>query len=316
MASKGRKPIPKTQRQISNSLITSYDKTQGNPNLANPELSPEVDRSNKISFRGDTTKPFSVSIQDIDEAIFYYTREVIKPFVVQNGTRIPVPVVYGSPEKWKSYQKDGYYRDLNGQIMAPLILFKRTGMTKNRSIANKIDANLPYNYGVLTKTYNVKNAYDNFAVLNNRTPNKTFYSVVIPDYLTVNYQFVVFTYYIEQQNRIVEAIEYASDSYWGDPERFKFKANIDSFGFQTELSDNNERIVRSTFDLSLNGYIIPDVIQKDMNSQKKTYEASKLIFALEATSNDAIFTGKENNGRIETPDVGEKETQNKSTSIG
>ena len=48
MASKGRKPIPKTQRQISNSLITSYDKTQGNPNLANPELSPEVDRSNKI----------------------------------------------------------------------------------------------------------------------------------------------------------------------------------------------------------------------------------------------------------------------------
>src|SRR6056300_1298656 len=293
MASKGRKPIPKTQRQISNSLITSYDKTQGNPNLANPELSPEVDRSNKISFRGDTTKPFSVSIQDIDEAIFY-----------------------GSPEKWKSYQKDGYYRDLNGQIMAPLILFKRTGMTKNRSIANKIDANLPYNYGVLTKTYNVKNAYDNFAVLNNRTPNKTFYSVVIPDYLTVSYQFVVFTYYIEQQNRIVESIEYASDSYWGDPERFKFKANIDSFGFQTELSDNNERIVRSTFDLSLNGYIIPDVIQKDMNSQKKTYEASKLIFALEATSNDAIFTGKENNGRIETPDVGEKETQNKSTSIG
>ena len=75
--------------------------------------------------------------------------------MVQNGTRIPVPVVYGSPEKWKSYQKDGYYRDLNGQIMAPLILFKRTGMTKNRSIANKIDANLPYNYGVLTKTYNV-----------------------------------------------------------------------------------------------------------------------------------------------------------------
>jgi hypothetical protein len=288
----------------------------GNPNLANPNLDPEVNRSQQISFRNDTTKPFSVGIQDIDEAIFYYIQEVIKPFVVQNGVRIPVPLVYGSPEKWKSFQKDGYYRDLNGEIMAPLIMFKRTGMNKNRSIANKLDANLPYNYGAFVKNYTTRNAYDNFSVLNNRTPQKTFYSVVVPDYLTVTYQFAVFTYYVEQQNRIVEAIEYASDSYWGDPERFKFKAMIDSFGFQTELSQNNERIVRSTFDLSLNGYIIPDVIQKDMNAQKKFSEASKIIFAVEATGNEGIFLGVEQGGRLVTPSVSEKETQNRSTSIG
>ena len=316
MAVKGRKPIPKTQREISNSLITPYDKENGNPNLANPNLDNEVNRSQQISFRGDTTKPFSVSIQDIDEAVFYYLREVIKSFVIQNGVRIPVPVIYGAPEKWKSFQKDGYYRDLNGEIMAPLIMFKRTGINKNRSIANKLDANLPYNYGVFTKGYNSKNAYDNFNVLNNRTPNKVYYSVVVPDYVTVNYQFAIFTYYVEQQNKIVEAIEYASDSYWGNPERFKFKAMIDSFGFQTELSDSNERVVRSTFDLSLNGYIIPDVIQKDMNAQKKSYEASKIIFSVEATNNEGIFLGVEQDGCLVTPTVGEKETQNRSTSIG
>ena len=31
-----RKPIPKTQKEISNSLVTPYDKEQGNPNNAVP----------------------------------------------------------------------------------------------------------------------------------------------------------------------------------------------------------------------------------------------------------------------------------------
>ena len=34
--------------------------------------------------------------------------------------RLNVPVLYGSPERWKSVQKDGFYRDKNGKIQAPL----------------------------------------------------------------------------------------------------------------------------------------------------------------------------------------------------
>ena len=93
----------------------------------------------------------SIGIQDIDESIMYYFQNVIRPFVIQNGTRIEVPIIYGSPEKWKSFQKDGYYRDQKGRIMAPLIMFKRTDITKNRAIANKLDANYPNNFGVFTK---------------------------------------------------------------------------------------------------------------------------------------------------------------------
>ena len=36
-----------------------------------------------------------------------------------------VPVIYGSPERWKSIQKDAYYRDKKGAIMMPIIMFKR-----------------------------------------------------------------------------------------------------------------------------------------------------------------------------------------------
>lgn len=278
---KGRKPIPKTQKEIANSLIEPYDKTQGNPNNALPD---SKNRALQTSWKGDTTKPFNIGIQDIDEAIFYYFDNIIKPTVIQNGERLPVPVLYGDPEKWKTYQKDGYLRDLKGSLMAPLIIFKRDTIDKDRTVGNKLDANNPYNYGVMKKKYTSRNAYDNFAVLNNRKPEEQYYAIVVPDYVTITYSFVVFTYYVEQLNKIVEAIQYSSDSYWGNPERFKFRARIDSFGFQTQLNESSERIVRSTFNLKLTGQIIPDILQKDVTTVNKVFSKTRINFTLETTS--------------------------------
>tara|TARA_R110000803_G_C11953671_1_gene317972 strand:- start:265 stop:1227 length:963 start_codon:yes stop_codon:yes gene_type:complete len=291
-----RVPIPKTQRDISVSKQDPFDKSSGNPNLADSTFN----RGTKTSFKGDTVKPLSIGIQDIDESIFYYFNNIIKPSVIQNGERLPVPIIYGAPEKWKSYQKDGYYRDNKGKIMAPIIMFKRTSMEKNRQIANKLDANNPNNFSIFGEKYSKRNEYDQFNVLNNRQPIKTFYASVVPDYLTLNYSCVVFTYYVEHLNKIVESIEYASDAYWGDPERFKFRAMIDSFDFQTEASQNTERIVRSTFNIKLNGYIVPEILQKDLNGIRKYSEKSKLIFQLETEMTPEFYTGKLTENRVET----------------
>ena len=297
------KPTPKTQREISVEQHISTYVPAGNPNYADPNVS-GVNRALQTSFKNDTTKPFSIGIKDIDEAVFYYFENVIQPSVYQNGERLPVPVVYGSQEKWKSFQKDGYYRDPNGKIMAPLIMFKRDSITKNRSIGNKLDANNPHNYSVSQKTYDSRNSYDNFKVLNNRIPEKQYYATVIPDYVTIEYTCIVFTYYVEQLNKIIESIGYASDAYWGDPERFKFKAMIDSFVFQTELVDNDERIVRSTFNIKLNGYIVPEILQKDINSIKKFSDKTKLIFSIEASSLDSLYNGQDTgDGSITTPET-------------
>jgi hypothetical protein len=63
-------------------------------------------------------------------------------------------------------------------------------------------------------------------------------------------------------NKIVEAINYASDSYWGDKERFKFNAKIDTFSnTSVEVSTRNNRMVKTDFGLKLQGYIIPDAIK-------------------------------------------------------
>ena len=84
MAARGKKPIPKTQREISTSLQTPYDLAK----LGNPNDLTTANRATKLSFREDNTKPFSLGIVDIDESIKYYIENVIKPTVIQNGERI------------------------------------------------------------------------------------------------------------------------------------------------------------------------------------------------------------------------------------
>ena len=220
MARNYRKPVPKSQKEISKNLQTPTDPRMGNPNDATPgpqyppinQANIDFNRSTKMSFKGDKTKPFSIGIQDIDESIMYYFTEVIQPFVIQNGERIEVPIIYGSPERWKSVQKDGYYRDKKGAIMNPIIMFKRDGLTRNRTLTRKLDANEPNLYTFWQKSYNNKNFYSNFNILNNRVQTKQYIVNVVPDYVTLTYSCIVQTYYMEQLNKIVESINYASDA--------------------------------------------------------------------------------------------------------
>jgi len=292
------KPYPKKQKEISISQQTAFDKQRGNPNgPANPNKSQtgiEFNRSTKLSSKKDTSKEFSIGIQDLDEAVFYYFNNVIKPFVYQNGERRTVPVIYGSPERWKSFQRDGYYRDADGAVMLPILVIRRDTITKDRSTYNKLDANMPNLYGTFGKGYNPKNTYSNFNLLNNRKPVKQFQTIAVPDFLTIQYSCIIQTYYMEQLNKVIESVEYASDSYWGDPERFKFKAKIDSFTTATELTAGKDRLVKGTFNIDLRGYIIPNVIQKDLSSIKKYNTKAKVTITSETVSNIDNVTSPDN----------------------
>jgi hypothetical protein len=293
MSTKYRKPVPKTQRQISVDLQKSTDLQRGNPNAQvasnKNETGVDFNRSTKLSFRNDTSKPFSIGIQDLDEAVFYYFNNVIQPFVYQNGERRNIPIIYSSPERWKSYQRDGYYRDKGGAVMLPIIIIQRDNIEKDRTVANKIDANQPNIYSSFQKSFNSKNAYSNFAALNNRIPAKQFHAITVPDYVNITYSCIIQTYYMEQLNKVIESVEYASDSYWGNPERFKFRAKIDNFTTATELTTGQDRLVKGTFNINLRGYIIPDTIQKDLTAIKKYNSKSKVVIKMETTSNSDVY---------------------------
>jgi hypothetical protein len=275
------KPIPRNQSEVTQAELSPPYLNQGR---AISETSFSKNRGTDYSLKGDTVKDISIGLEDIDNAVLYYFENVIKPNVIQNGQRLAVPVIYGSPERWKAVQADGFYRDRSGKLMVPIIMFKREGFDKNRTLGNKLDGNTVHNYQVVGTKFNQRNIYDNFSVLNNRIPSNQYYITSVPDYLTVNYSCIVFTDFVEQNNKIVEAIEFSSDSYWGDPNRFKFKANIDSFSTTTLLEQGQDRAAKSTFNIKLFGYIIPDTINKDLSTARsKFYTQAQVIFDIETT---------------------------------
>ena len=139
-------------------------------------------------------------------------------------------------------------------------MFKITSVEKRRDLGNKMDANNPQLQYVFQRKYTSRNQYDNFSVLQGRTPQKELHAVVVPDYVTLSYSFIIWTDYVAQMNKLIEAINYASDSYWGDFERFKFNARIDTFANKVEVAQGNNRMVKTDFGLKLQGYIIPDAM--------------------------------------------------------
>ena len=240
------KPIPRSQRNTFN-------------------------RGTKISRNSqavrDDVKNVSVGIMDMDSAIMYYFNEVIKPEVKVNDEKVKVPCIYASPERWTQVSKQGYLRDKKRQIIVPLIVYKRTGMERNDSIPiDKLDANDPKIFYSFQKKYSQQNRYDKFSVLKNITPNREYYNVAMPDYMTLTYEFTIWTSYIEQMNQIVEKINYSDGAYWGEPGKMRFRTRIESFSDASQI--DGERLIKTTFSVNLYGYILPETYDSKTTTQK------------------------------------------------
>tara|TARA_B100001250_G_scaffold405352_1_gene422712 strand:+ start:739 stop:2415 length:1677 start_codon:yes stop_codon:yes gene_type:complete len=208
--------------------------------------------------RKDKIQDISVSLMDMDSTIMYYFENVIKPTVTENGETIKVPIMYSSPERWASIQKQGFMRDAKRQLMLPVIAFRRTGMEKDDTMAvDKIDPEDPKLFYSFERKYNPQNRYDAFSVQQGLLPQREYYNIAIPDYMVLSYDFIVWTQYIEQMNKLVERINWSAGSYWGEPNRMRFKANIDSYSDVTEVTDR-ERLIRTEFSVTLKGYLIPE----------------------------------------------------------
>ena len=250
---------------------------------------PEINRAYQTSVKGDKEKDFYIGIKDIDEAVMYYFKDVLRLSVVQNNTRVNVPVIYGTPENWKTIQSDGYYRDENGKIMAPLLMFKRNNITQNRNLGYKLDGNLIHNVQMFETAFNRRNYYSNFNILNSRVPEKKYVVSMTPDYVTVTYECIMWTYFVEQMDKLIEAVNFASRSYWGDPNRFQFMSSIESFEDSISYEVGENRAVKSAFNLTINGYLIPDSINKKLANASVYYGVSKIVFDMETADSKESF---------------------------
>ena len=206
-----------------------------------------------------TAPPIKTSIEEIDNVIYNFISKKINPKIYDdNNNLINVPVIYQDREKWVSTQKDGYQRDKDGKILYPLITYTRNSIKKDRSLTIKIDGNNSNFYIYVNQEFNKDNKNDNFYALNKKTQPKIdkFKLVIIPDYLNLSYSLNIITNRNDDNAKLIEDIEFCSDSYWGEAPKYNFFTSATDFS--TTTTNENERIVTTTCNLSLNGYIIPN----------------------------------------------------------
>ena len=209
---------------------------------------------------------------------------MIQPYVEDNGENIKVPIMYASPERWKAIQRDGFMKDKKRQTITPVIAYRRTSIEKDDSIPqDKLDANNPNMFYTFEKQFSQENRYDNFTLQQGLLPQKEYYNVTFPDYVVLNYDFIVWTTYIEQMNKIVEKVIYSDGAYWGDPEKLRFRSRVESFTDATEVSDV-ERLVRTNFSVTLRGYLLPDGNFDHRSTTQKHITPKKVIIGAETDS--------------------------------
>ena len=109
----------------------------------------------------------------------------------------------------------------------------------------------------------------------------------MPDHMVFTYHFIVWTEYVEQMNGLIERLNFESEDYWGDIRGLKFRTRIKSFEHVIELSVDQDRMVKTEFDLLVNGYLLPDVINKfqgQTDTTRKWMTPKKVIMGTEVVS--------------------------------
>ena len=218
-----------------------------------------------------------IRLYDVDLAIAEYMTDTVVPTVESLGEKVKIPVIYGNPERYKAVRKDGYLRDKNGALQIPLIMFKRNSINRDDTIPNTMNRNLSY---PSVSKYSKKHRYDRFSAMTSTQRPVEQYNITIPDYVNITYEVIIWTDFTEHMNKIVEAFQYATDEYWGDKEKYKFRVKIDSFDNTTEVGETEQRIVRTAFTMAVYAYLLPEKYDNQPTTTK-TLTNKKVVWGTE-----------------------------------
>ena len=270
------------------------------PNLSRPIQYTEKNKINRgrelRRDNDDYKKNYSITLMDHDAAVMYYFNEVIRPAVEENGNQVKVPIMYANPERWANVRKSGWMVDRNKKRVIPVIAFRRVSIEKDPNYSiDKLDANKPRLSYQFQKKYSVNNRYDLMSAMNGAKQSREFHSVTMPDYMIMNYEAIIWTNFTDQMNKIIEKINFADGAYWGDPGKFKFRTTIDSFQDASEYE--TERLIRTNFSFTFNGYLLPEEFNGVSNTQRGF--SPKYVTTFSETTADLSATLRNNNIKVE-----------------
>ena len=274
-----------------NRTYSTFIETPGNNTEAINDSSPvqaAQGRADDIRRDTDTVKTPKCTIYDIDYAIMWYIRNVIRPQIIENDNTLDVPLSYANGEKWSQIQKHGYMRDVTGKLMTPLMTLRRSTIIE-RDTLKKLDVNLNPggNAQLLKNKYTLVNKYDRFSLLQNSKPTEEFFVTAVPEFIDVSYELFIWTEYVEQLNSIIEQIMPTGGFAWG--ETWKFSTFIQDYTFETMNDIGQDRLVRATLPLLTKGTLLmQDELRQE--TMKKAYSVKRISFNGETETFNANVT--------------------------
>jgi hypothetical protein len=91
-------------------------------------------------------------------------------------------------------------------------------------------------------------------------------------------------------NPLVETFMEHDKTYWGDKDTYRFISTLDSVSDASEMNQDGERFIKSTFSVNTKAYLLPEetnsIITGKMNQVQKRLTPSKVIFGIEGNATD------------------------------
>ena len=275
------KPI--TNKQI----VSAQNINRGNQTSTRNTTNRSGNASRTITPGLNISDNYSVTLKDIDTAILSHVKEVMRPQIKEANEVIKVPIIYGNEERWKSARKRGFLKDKQGAFMLPLIMLKRTDINQNTlsGQAFKHDVKREHIEIVRNNQWSKKNRYDRFSVLTGQKPQYENLVTGMPDFVDINYDFILWTNFIEQMNSLNEIFMEQNNKYWGNSENYKFLSSLESITDASEINQNGERFIKSTFTVKVSSYLLPEevnsVVTGKVSNLQKKLTPSRVVFVNE-----------------------------------
>ena len=273
------KPITNKQVVASSTINRAEQVSTKNTKIKSGNIARTIVPGNNYS------KNYSITLKDIDTSVLGYIKNVIKPKVNEADQTIDVGVMYGNEERWKSVRKRGVMRDKNNSIILPLIMLRRTEVTRNDMSGQSFSHDVKGEHISVIRDagWSKDNRYDRFSVQTGIKPKQEQIITGMPNFNDITYEFVLWTNFIEQMNPLIETFVDQSHTYWGDSEQYKFLCTIDSISDASEMNVDGERFVKSTFSVITKSYLLPEylnsVVTNKTANMKRQLTKSKIVLS-------------------------------------
>lgn len=248
------------------------------------KILPDRNRAYDTRRDNDVIKTPSISIYDVDYAIYYWLSSEIKPTVTDNDRVIEVPIIFANGETWNQVKTKGYLRDKQNKLLAPFAVLRRTSMKEDSRFS--INATLRHQVK-LFPTRNLENQRDRHSITQNTKPSVEYFLQTLPEFYYFNYELTIWTELTTQLNEVLEAILPTSGTAWGDT--YKFTTLVKDTQNITVNTPTDERVVKAVMYFETWGKIISE-FELRQSSIEKAYTIKRIVFKNDRTSENFYVT--------------------------